>query len=492
MPRKMLMSFTLAKHRWRKMYKKKNYEVYCSQLGISEDLWTEEKSYQAANAWWLAKKAEIDAVKAEPALPKTVKAVLSALKQKIAYCEREGLADEAELYTGRLGDVQQQLKSGDYDLPEADPRSAAKLDLIRLLGDTPVSELDPTTLDALTGADELWADRTRRDKPIVQSRQVGTHLKEWYELVSRRADPTSLVNIHGYFQEFKDIRSGDAVLLREDMDVGVIDEARYEAVYKAFDDRPWSAGTKKKKWGYFRQFVGYLAEKKLISLPNNFRSKLLTFTTKPTSKSAPDVAAIRVFLDSLPDRLRLYALLALNCGMNNVDIGKLRPGEVDWRNRTLTRKRHKTEDSERVPVVTYALWGETYCLLDAAKTGSGQYLLLSQSGEPLYGDEKIAGKGKLYDRIKSQWRDHFKRGTKKPYTLKDFRFFGADLLRASTKFRSYRDAFLGHAPRSTGDRSYSSDEDVSAACRHLEGLFYPKVGGTQPPDKPKRRIVKAS
>jgi integrase len=205
------------------------------------------------------------------------------------------------------------------------------------------------------------------------------------------------------------------------------------------------------------------------------------FRTQATSKAAPDVKAIRTFLDSLPERLKLFALLALNCGMNNVDIGLLRRNQIDWKERTLTRKRVKTEDKEKVPTVTYALWAETVRLLRQEQNTESEFVLTAKGGECLYVVGKVGDKAKLYDRIKSQWRDHFGRGGKKEYTLIQFRFFGADLLKANLQYRSYREPFLGHAPHTTAEISYSSDEDVSVACRYLEKLFYPR--GKKPASK---------
>lgn len=472
MPRKMFMSWTGDKHRWRKMYKGRVYTVFCSELDLPNDRWTELDSYQAANEWWVAKRAEIDGRAGRKSLPPDAESIVGKLKQKVQYAEREGLGNDAAIYAGALHEAEQQVEQGDYDLPDVDPKTLTRLRLLEQLGFTVPADLDPTTLDAVFGAGELWADRLRRDKVVALSKRVGKHLDDWYRLVHRRAKPSSVTNIHGYYQQFKDLRSEKAVVLHESMDVAVLNEDRFAEVFRAIDTQKLSPATKKKKWAYFKQFVTYLAEKGLIPLPKNFRSKLLVFRTPATSKAAPDPVAVREFLDTLPDRLKLYALLALNCGMNNVDIGKMRPGEVDWAKRTVTRKRHKTEDSERVPTVRYTLWEETFRLLTRLRSKSGDLLLLSEAGEPLYLDGKVGDKATLYDRIKSQWRDHFKRGRKKPYTLKEFRFFGADLLKESVQFRSYRDPFLGHAPRSTGDKSYSSVEDVSAACRYLEGLFY--------------------
>jgi hypothetical protein len=477
MPRKYLMSPTFkGRHaRWRKLYKGVPYTVNCSDLGLPEDQWTELGSYQAANQWWIAKKAEIDGRKGRKAVPPEVGAILTRLRQKVDYCQREGLGAEATVYAAALADAESQIAEGDYDLADVDPLALARSKLAALNGVPAPSDPDPTTLNVQFGADALWADRLRRDQQVVLSKRVGTNLDNWYQLVFRRAKPSSVVNIQGYYREFKDLRSGTVVVLHEGMDVEVITEAKFEEVFKAIDAQDTENGTKKKKWAYFKQFVTYLSERRLIPLPNNFRSKHLVFKVPTTGKLAPDVQAVRTFLDALPDRLKVYALLALNCGMNNVDIGKLRHTQIDWKKRTLTRRRVKTEDSPNVPTVTYRLWPETARLLRAEMNPDSEYVLTTEDGEPLYLDSKGEDDAYLYDRIKSRWRDHFKRGKKKPYTLKQFRFFGADLLKSSRAFRQDRDPFLGHAPRSTGDKAYSSaEEDVTHACEYLEGLFYPK------------------
>jgi hypothetical protein len=87
MPRKQLMSPTFkGRHaRWRKDYKGTTYTVNCSDLGLPEDQWTELGSYQAANQWWIARKAEIDGRKGKKAVPPHVEAILSSLKQKLEY-----------------------------------------------------------------------------------------------------------------------------------------------------------------------------------------------------------------------------------------------------------------------------------------------------------------------------------------------------------------------------------------------------------------------
>ena len=51
------MTWQSGRRRWRKWYKGILYQVTPANLGCEE---TKEGSYQKANAWWLAKKAEVD------------------------------------------------------------------------------------------------------------------------------------------------------------------------------------------------------------------------------------------------------------------------------------------------------------------------------------------------------------------------------------------------------------------------------------------------
>ena len=60
-----LMSWIEKRKGWMKFYKGKPYSVSCKQLGIVPP--NEIKSIQAANDWWIAKQAELDA-KTEPTL----------------------------------------------------------------------------------------------------------------------------------------------------------------------------------------------------------------------------------------------------------------------------------------------------------------------------------------------------------------------------------------------------------------------------------------
>jgi hypothetical protein len=57
MPAAYLMAWEPTRRRWWKQYRNNRYVVSCRQLKAPE---TKEGSYRAVNAWWLAKRAEVD------------------------------------------------------------------------------------------------------------------------------------------------------------------------------------------------------------------------------------------------------------------------------------------------------------------------------------------------------------------------------------------------------------------------------------------------
>src|SRR3954447_7940393 len=82
------MTWEPAKARWRKMYRGRMYTVSCSRLGCPP---TKLDSYKAANDWWLAKRAEIDA----KAPPHPHEQILRSLADRLAWAQGHGNADLA-------------------------------------------------------------------------------------------------------------------------------------------------------------------------------------------------------------------------------------------------------------------------------------------------------------------------------------------------------------------------------------------------------------
>jgi hypothetical protein len=479
----MLMSWTAEKKRWRKTYKRKQYVVYCSELNLNEAEWTELGSYKMANDWWVAMRAKID--NAPQQLPPETLNILAKLKKKSDYLLRNGLVVEADTYKKAHANVLESVNNGEYDIPDIDPLAHERLNALKVVADVELLErLDPKTLEMFLGTNALWEERFKADKEPEQSKKIGYYLDKWYSRIHGKAKPTSISNIHGYYQLFKDIQFENRSVFNENMSVDEIGRDKFREVFEAISAQNCHVATKKKKFSFFKSFIKYLAEEGIITKPTNFHSSHICFNTVLMEKMPPDVDEIRKFLELLPDRFKLYVLLALNTGMNNIDIGKLKHQQIDYQKRTLTKRRVKTADSINVPKVRYKLWQKTYDLIMQERSSSGQFVLTA-NGKCLYEDEKVGNNARVYDRIKVQWRAFLRKNPHlKKYLLKEFRYFSADILNQSPEYRSYRDAFLSHAPRSTAGCFYSSTEDVSVACTYLESVFFPLeinyTNGTNP------------
>jgi len=409
--------------RWRKTHGGVTYSVTCAELGLPEGEWTPLLSYRAANLWWEAKRKAVDAP----------------------------LESERDRIVARLKAIQGEERAL---LGEIDDRLA---------------EFAPAVF-----------------KPTVRPQDrvtVGQALDRWYALMRVNSEASSLVGLSLFVRDCKALRASEdgPAVVSADMPATAIDEGLVEQVYHHVDAVKRKPATKVRYFGLFKAFVGYCAETKLIPAPANLYSKRLTWAVPTVSKGLPDWTQVVTFLDGLPDRLRLYALLALNTGMNNIDIGKLTERQLNFDTGTLRRKRVKTEGWANVPTVLYRVWGETARLLRQEMTPGADYALLDARYEPLYVTSKLGG-AKVYDKVKTQWRDTLGRSSKRPYTPKDFRDFGSLLLQNSP-YRSYRVSWLGHTPKEVHETNYSGEEDVTEACEWMESVIFP---GTRREPEPAR------
>jgi hypothetical protein len=285
---------------------------------------------------------------------------------------------------------------------------------------------------------------------------------------------TTLNRLKGIVKELKHLKNEKTVVLSADLHVDILTEPKIEEVFHTLAATELDDGTKVKKWVTFKSFVRYVARQRLIPLPLNLDDKLLTFEVLPKEKPKPDMSDVRRFVGALPDRFRLYALLAANCGMNNKDIGLLEHRQIDFTARTLTRKRVKTKKWDKVPTVVYRLWDETAALLRQEMSSGGQFVLLDAMKQPLYIESKEGGNAKLYDKIGASWRDHFRRRKGKRYTLKDFRFISSDLIKDDHEYRIYQPVWLGHSPQKVDETNYSSAQNCTRVCEWLRTLYFPQ------------------
>jgi len=165
MPRSFLMTWEPGPRRWRKVYKGKVYTVSCRELRTPEN---KEQSYQAANAWWTAKRPEIDGT--IPLLPVPHHDwVISKLEKRLDWCRANG---EHSLAAGIQGAIE--FLTEDGNLPPED-RLHGSLG-IHVLGE-PEEYL-------------MWEDRLRRDQKAQpqapEDQTVGGQVAAWLNTLQER------------------------------------------------------------------------------------------------------------------------------------------------------------------------------------------------------------------------------------------------------------------------------------------------------------------
>jgi integrase len=234
-------------------------------------------------------------------------------------------------------------------------------------------------------------------------------------------------------------------------------------------------------FGAVRQWITWVAERGLMPLPGNIRSRRFKFGNgggkKIVTFTDAEVQKLLTGCDDFSERTRLFLLLGLNCGMLQNDIAELEDSEVNLSAGTLTRPRSKTPDG---PTVTYKLWPETVKLLRKYRAQvslpgrrGGSLFLLSERNSPLVRYWLEDGKQRRYDIIHSAWKRLTERvDFHKPFKV--LRKTSATKLGSHEQFKFYVSYYLGHSPRSVAERHYvrPSDAEFFKACDWLRGQFF--------------------
>lgn len=477
MPRMKFPGWDRLNTRWVKMFDGKRYRITCEELGLPKCDWTKEGSIELAKKWWMQKLGELNSQEIKlPLLPKELGEYIEKLKRRGNILKAEG--KNPIFYADRLKEVLNLISKGEYDIPEIDPmvsKIATNLDTVS--GGLMLEGFGVTSLNALFGEDYFWREVEEKYEKINQIQTIGYWLKEFKNRKFSNNGASTIIREECFYDEIFSLKLNGQNLLGKEMAIKCINEQKISDLYQAYKSMNLDPDTKKKRWVWFKKFVRHILEHAAEppNCPRNLDSRDFVFSKiNFIDKPKINLIEIKKFLNCLPDRLKIYSLLALNCAMNNKDIAFLEHSQIDLRKKTLTRKRIKTTSWVNVPTVTYYLWNDTIELLKKNMNKNSKYVLTDDAGEKLYSTGKEDGIATLYDKVGVQWRDYFRRNKNKKYTLKDFRFFGADLLGANHLHMPYKDAFLGHSLKSVADRNYSSKNfNVINQCKYLESLFYP-------------------
>lgn len=463
MPSDNLMSWVSSAKRWQKQYKGKTYAVSCRQLNCKP---TKADSKKAANEWWIAKQAEIDErLNARSHPTNIVKHYDEAIENHRIYATwhrqygNPDLADKAEAVMEWL---QESLKTTEPPFPltkwQYDPAYEEKLD-----------------------SEQYWVWRERklvilreeRGKQTPIENTIRSHIEQYLMLRESQEGVTqSKVGTNETFMHrlnvFKKWVPANAAIEEINEDLW---ERYYLHLVKLVEngeisDSHWSACL-----SVARTFIRSRWERRLIELPRNLSSLKASISNKPIIVFEDEEITARY--SKADDRMRLFILLALNCGMYQRDIGDLRQSEVDWKAGRITRQRTKTRKrSKKVPTVNYKLWPSTFELLKEHRSEDSEFALLNQDGRPLWHQKRVDGKYRKSDAIKNLYfrlqRDELPEGMEhKPF--KTFRKTSASRLEEHDKYGRYSEYFLGEAPSSITQKHYAvpSKKQFDAALAWL-------------------------
>jgi integrase len=459
------MTWEKAKHRWRKMHKGKVYTVSCEALNVAA---TKESSYQAANAWWKAKRAELDAATKKPHQEQYEQAI-SQRQEMLRWfrleLERVSQNPEEKLLYERVLD---ELKQLEHDLALASPPE------INVPGTISIYPLAGMPAGALIE----WHDRLQSlnehlkwsgTEPVPADLSVGGQVKAWTARQEARVrsgsvSPGQHVNLARCLLHFRNFDGAE-------LHVEKIDGTKLEAYFlelstevkKRREDPQKKAGMSPdyaaKHLAVARSFIRYLWRKELVALPRNIDSKEFGF--KKGSKSVPTMTVdeVRNLIDNATGQLKLHLLLMINTGMTQKDIADLKDSEVVWEHGRIIRKRSKTEDHDDVPLVNYKLWPVTADLLRRYRSGT-EIVLLTRSGAR-WAWERLTedGKYRTSDNIATNYnwlKERLKTKGLEVKPLKLLRKTSATKIESHREYGRYVSHFLGHSPRTIKDRHYSA------------------------------------
>jgi integrase len=503
------MSWDGKNRRWLKEYTppggpRKKYAVSCRQLGVPE---SKDASYQAANRWWEAKKAEVDATyRPVPRPPLPMEDVLRAwlpedfyddYQKARAYAdyltpqqERQALEELANRHRalGIKVEVRPPAEGGPSEeekqqvLAEAHERAALDFFQQHLLGNEPLppglaEKLPPGVLPRVQAS-----VTTLRGESAPAERSVGGLCDRWIERQWKRAAAGELTN--GWAANTEDCLRHFRNFLGAGADIEqAVTEASVDDFYlfcrRKMQERltdperkaGWGPDYTKKVFDVARRFVRGVWELKWadIALPRNIDSKNFRFNVAArvietwTDDEFKTVLAAAQTWRQMP----LHLLLMANCGYRHQDISDITQEEVDWKHGRIIRIRSKLADQKNAAKVNYKLWPATFRLLQEHRNPDHSphaRVLLTASGKPWVWEEQVdAGNGKKKlkssNSINSNF-NHLRRRLdfKKPLSL--VRKMGASLLNGSQKYRGCVPEYLGEAPTSIKDKHYARPDQV--------------------------------
>tara|TARA_R110002072_G_scaffold273413_2_gene434337 strand:- start:81238 stop:82785 length:1548 start_codon:yes stop_codon:yes gene_type:complete len=495
MPRKQKLTYQKGSSgrggRWRKKYRGATYYF---PAGNGK---TDRAAYEQALEQWSQKKAEIDAQVVKPHEDDYRNAIIE-WNAVLNWSTQHGDQRQAKVARSKMKELQaglcnsnpRPLAYGDRITDTFEP-SPADVEAIAAAARID-EEIDFSTLELPTGISSLITPRQQHaDETGMTADQLLARL--WQDRIDSelllQTVPRS-ATVEGNYQRFKEFKVAEvavkeisagryANLIRHvDALVDFVGGANPVTVFNErvltdyrttlqgrIGKSEISGSYAKDRLDAAKQFVRWLWRQRVLEdLPRVIDDKQFNISASHGKIMTFTKEEIRQLLGAARGRHRLHILLTLNSAFTQKDISDLKHSEVCWKKGTISRKRSKTSDGDNVPEVTYTLWPETLQLLKEFRSSDPERLLVNENGSPLK-VESLRPDGKLYkvDNIQRNFARLCRRLKISGRSFTCLKKTSATLLRGEENYSGLESYFLGHAPRSMGDKHYSGGPDALLA-----------------------------
>ena len=306
----------------------------------------------------------------------------------------------------------------------------------------------------------LWEDRiaSYMSEKLPPDKTIEGSVERYLEHHKARAEsgaisPSRYGNIRRGAESFRDFVGGGK-------DFTAIDEPILRRYYTSVRDSiakgDTTASSARDTASDANQYIRWLWKEGAIEqLPRNLGDSEIVVPSKEVRVF--EIEEIKTLWKSANERMRLFILLALNCGMTQKDISDLKPAEVDWKLGTIKRKRSKTQNHESTPTITYTLWPETLKLLKKFRVKNNKTNVLLNKNGTAYRTERINAKGNPI-KVDIIGKDFNK--LKKACNINDRSFINLkktsrSLLEDNKEFQAVAELLVGRAPRTVSERHYA-------------------------------------
>jgi hypothetical protein len=436
-------------HRWAWRIKGQRVKVTCEELGLPPEKWTKEGSLDAAYAHKM-KLIGQQVARREAQHPHAEH--LNELKHRLQIATDLGIDTkpiEAEIEKSKTLEPDQ--------TSYLDSSTVSKIRAAELLLGINLSEADPVSLRAFFSNDQLWNDRMKRSGRVEIGKTIGDAAKKYIsgkqdESRSGTRSADGADNIRRWLQKFVAFAGELTAIDQINFDLW----ERWQRACKA-KSKTMQTEEGAKDYGTSKAFLKWLWKQDLVTPPKNVDDKM-SFTRWEAQIETYSNADIKKTVELATGQLKLHLLLMLNCGMTQKDISDLLKTQVDLQKGVIKRKRSKTKDNTKTPLVSYQLWASTLAELKTHISKHPTLALTTKSDQAWCRKETTeSGKIKKADNVATLWKNLKDTNPTAEFlkTLKAFKKSSASLLRNNPRFAEFHEYFLGHSEKTIAGRNYA-------------------------------------